>query len=1128
MYSTGKYRIDNVYIASTLVVSKVFFLLTFNDYKTQTFAMRKKSWLNTKGLLTTIFLCMLTLFLSEAYAQNNTDKVTFTGTVITTTSKPIANATVSTRDGKFATKTDEDGKFSLSVSKPANRVLVISSVGYVPSEIRTGTSTFFVVRLKESNTDLDAVVVVGYGTKKKADLSGAVTEIGSEMITNQPITSVDQGLAGLLPGVTLREGSGAPGAGPEILIRGINGFGNNKPLVVIDDVIFENGNDQNNNPLALINPEDIANVVVLKDAASKAIYGSRATAGVILITTKKGSTGKPKISFSHSLTMSRVMEFENPNVLNATELAQFRKDRVVDQVRILGNASFAAYTNPNVAIPDSALLRYDPNVLPYLNPSSYGEGTNWFNEITRTAITQNSNISVSGGAVGIKYFVSANYLNQEGVVVKNDIKRYSLKGTIEAKISDKLKMGLSFNPTRTDANRPSDEPGGNQQSIYGTITSTYWIDPSVSIYQPNGFFNYTTKGNLVSSYTANPLYQLTVEQETRRSTQILANTFLEFQPIKNLTLKSSINYGYTQGLSKNFQPTNLVTEGLTPVFPNADSGRAVLFNQSQNNFINDNIVRYKFIKRKHDVNIMIGFSVHQNTVESSTFSARKILDENFILPSSNNVSLSANNNFTGTTGYSRFRFLSQIGRLNYTYNDRYFVDFSLRRDASSRFGRDVRYGSFPAGSLAWKISEENFFKVIKGKWLNDLRFEAGFGVTGNASVANYGHLGAIGAANYSFGGNVVQGNSISTLPNSTVTWETAEQLDLGLNASLLKKRVSLSFNWYRQITKGPIATTPISFISGFGSVQGNQLGSKVQNKGFEATVDVVVVKKKNFRWTTGVNVSQYKNILLDYFLPTGFPPAGLAGNGTQFVQSRIGQPIGVIYGLKMLGLYTADDIADPKVPKYASARVGSPKFLDGNGDGKVNNTTSGAIGLRVQDDYVELADPNPDLMFGFNNQIVYKNINIRTVFAGQIGGAIYDLRREVMWNVDGNFNVGREVLDRWRPGDDPSTKTFGSVVDNNNTNLYRIPSDNKVYDGSYIALKNFTIGFNFTKMVNKKKRIFENAEVNMSIRNVFYIANYKFGNPESRRAGDGSQLRSINNGGFPISRNVAFGLNLSF
>jgi TonB-dependent starch-binding outer membrane protein SusC len=1055
------------------------------------------------------------LLVTNVHAQ---DKTSYTGVVLSESNKPISKANVTTKDGRYGTTTDDNGNFTLETPKASNRTLVVSYTGYEKYEIRTGNNTSFSVKLKPLDNKLEDVVVVGYGTKKKTDLSGAVTEVTSELITNQPITSIDQGLAGLVPGVTIREGTGAPGAGPEILIRGINTFGNNKPLIVIDDVIFENGNDQNNNPLALINPEDIATVVVLKDAASKAIYGSRATAGVILITTKRGTAGKPKISFSHSITMSKAMEFEKPDVLNAMELAQFRKEKSIDDLRLLGNSTFAQYKNPSIPVPDTALLRYNPGASLYINPSQYGVGTNWFDEVTQNAITQNSNISVSGGGAGIKYFLSVNYLNQEGIVIKNDIKRYALRGSIDAKISDKIKMGLSFNPSRTDANRPSDDPGNSQFSAYGTITSTYWIDPSVPVYQPNGFLTYTTKGNLTSNYTANPVYQLTVEQEKRRSTQILTTSYLEFEPIKNLTLKSSINFGYTQGVSRNFQPSTLVGDGsLTPAFPNVDSGRAVLFNQSQNNFINDNLIRYKLIKGKHNLSLLAVFTVQQNTVENSSLNARKIVDENFIFPSSSNVSVSGLGNFTGSTGFTRFRFLSQIGRLNYSFADRYLVDFSIRRDASSRFGRDIRYGSFPAGSIAWRISEEKFMRKIKGNWLNDLRFEAGFGVTGNASVGNYEHLGGIGQANYVFGGAVSPGNTLTTPPNPLVTWEEAEQLDLGMNASLLKRRVNISFNWYRQITRGALAAIPLSNITGFGNVTGNQPSSVIQNKGFEATLDIVVVRNKNLKWTTGLNAAQYRNKLVDYYLPGGFLN-GNAGNGTQVAISKPGEALGMYRGLKILGVYSAADIANTSVPKYAGAREGGIKYLDGDGDGILNGD--------VTKDYVIIGNPHPDLTFGWNNQVSYKNFSLRTVFAGQLGGLIYDLRREIMWNVDGNFNVDRQVLERWRPGDDPSTKQFGST--SFNTNLYRIPSDNKVYDASYIAMKNLTVGFNFANAVNEKRKIFESAEFTISIRNVFYIANYKYGNPETRRASDGSALRGINYGSYPISRNFAVGLNLAF
>jgi TonB-dependent starch-binding outer membrane protein SusC len=1075
-------------------------------------AMQIKFWHFAKPALRILCACLPFLFVGDARAQVKTEKVTFTGTVLNELGKPIAKASVSTKDRKYGASTDDNGKFSFDVPKAGDWVLVISSVGYYPKEVKTGGTTSFVIRLKENPSDMDAVVVVGYGTKKKTDLSGAVTEVTAELITNQPITSVDQGMAGLLPGVTLREGTGAPGAGPEILIRGINTFGNNKPLVVIDDVIFENGNDQNNNPLALINPEDIQSLVVLKDAASKAIYGSRATAGVILITTKRGKIGKSKIAFSYNLGFANPMGFEKPDILNATELATFRKEVAIDRVR----ATNPIYANPTVPVPDAAL---PASAAAFLNPAQYGVGTNWFDAVTRQAITQNSNISVSGGSENVKYFLSINYLNQEGIVLANDLKRYALRGNVDVKITDKLRMGLNFNPSRTESNRSADDPGNSQFSIYGTITSTYWIDPSVPVYQPNGLLNYTTRGALNSNWTANPVYQLTAEKEKRKTTQLLTSAFLEYEPIKNLVFKSSINYGFSQGRSTNFQPFSLVGDGsLTPVFPNADSGRAVLFNNSVNNFINDNTVRYKFKYRRHNVNVMAGFNVQDQTTESSSLNARKITDENFVFPTSSNVSLSSVGNFTGTTGFSKFRFLSLISRLNYSFDDKYLFDFSVRRDGSSRFGRNVQYGVFPAGSFAWRVSEESFMKKLTARWLNELRLEAGYGITGNAGgIGDFGHLGSIAPANYVFGGGYTLGNVIGNLPNPLITWEEGKQLDLGMNASFLNRRISVSFNWYKQITEGALAGIPLSNITGFGSVNGNQPDSKIQNIGFETSVDVVVVRNKKFRWTTNVNASRYKNKLVSYYLPNGFFN-GNAGNGTQVAVSRPGEPLGLYRGLRILGVYSAADIADPTVPKYAGAREGGTKYFDGDGNG--------ILDANVERDYVTLGNPHPDLMFGWSNQLQFGNASLRTIFAGQLGGLIYDLRREFMWNVDGNFNVDRQILDRWRPGDDPATKSFGST--SYNTNLYRIPSDNKVYDASYFALKNLTLGYNLAKLLNKKRRLVESAEVSVSVRNVFYISSYKYGNPETRRSNDGSALRGINYGSYPIARNVSIGFNVSF
>ena len=1035
---------------------------------------------------------------------------TITGKVVDENGEGIPGASIIVKGTTRGTTTNSKGEYSITVPDEKS-VISLSSIGYESQNIIVGSRKIINVSLSTSTKGLSEVVVVGYGTRKKSELSGAVTQINADLITKQPIASIDQGLAGLVPGLTLREGSGAPGSGPEILIRGINGFGTNKPLVVIDDVIFENGNDQLNNPLALINPEDIENVTILKDAATKAIYGSRATAGVIIVTTKKGKLGKPKITFNSSFGTSSVLPFERPDVLNASEIAQFYKDVNIDRIR----ASNPLYKDITVSVPNDLIPAQ------YRDPASYGVGTNWFDAVIQTANVQNYNISVSGGTDNLKYFVSANYLNQPGVVLANGLTRVGLRANVDVKISKKLSFGLNLSPSRTDRDRSADEPGNGGFSAYSTITSTYWTDPSASIFDATGNYNPLTKGALTTNWTANPVYQLYAEQEKRRVTQILMGTYLEFEPIKNLKLRTNFAYNYSQGRSRNFQPSGLVADGnLTPVIGNLDGARAVLFNDNKNNFNWDNTISYRLIKNKHDFTILGGWALQEQTNETSSFTAKRLIDENLTLPDFNNVDKTVIGNFVGNEAFGQNRLVSLISRANYIYGGKYFLNLSLRRDGSSRFGREVQYGNFPAGSVGWNISNEKFMSNLKGKFLDNLKINVGYGITGNNSITDYGHLGSVGSTTYLFGGVIAPGNTLGSLPNPFVTWEESKQFDMGLTGSLFKEKVSFEINLYEQITEGALAAIPLSWIAGQGGYTGNQKDSRIRNQGFEVSIDYTPIRKNDFVWTTSLNFSKYNNKILSYFDPRGFL-SGQAGNGTSIAISRPGDPIGMLRGLQTLGLFTKADIENPTVPKYAGAIEGSQKYLDGDGDGR----------LEIEDDYVILGSPHPDLMFGWNNQVKYRGFNFRATFAGQLGGKIYDLRREIMWNVDGNFNIDRQMLDRFRPGDDPTTKTFPTTVSltGSTTRYVRFPSDNKLYDGSYVALKNIYLGYNLGRLLSKNSlKFFNTLEVYASARNVFYLSSYKFGNPEVRRANDGSALRSVNYGSYPISRTFTMGLNITF
>ncbi|HMP95047.1 MAG TPA: hypothetical protein PKD90_19360, partial [Phnomibacter sp.] len=375
----------------------------------------------------------------------------------------------------------------------------------------------------------------------------------------------------------------------------------------------------------------------------------------------------------------------------------------------------------------------------------FGIGTNWFDAITRQAVIHNHNLSISGGTQGIKYFISGNYLNQEGTVINNDLQRFGLRANLDVRITPKLRFGLNLNPSRTEQNRPADDPGSGQFAAYGTITSTYWADPSADLRFPNGALTYTTQGRLTSNWTANPLYQLENEVEIRRSSQILSTAYLEYNVLKNLTFKTTFSYGYTQSRTRNFKPSTLVSDGtLTPQFPNLDGARADLFVSSIDNLTSDNILRYTLRKNKHNLEAMAGINIQDQKFENSSVSARRLIDENFQLPRFSNVDPAVAGAFTGNESFAQNRLLSYISRINYGFDNRYLLNFSFRRDGSSRFGRSVQFGNFPAASVGWRISEEGFMEKWRSSFLDELRIEVGYGITGNQrGVGNYGHLGNI-------------------------------------------------------------------------------------------------------------------------------------------------------------------------------------------------------------------------------------------------------------------------------------------------------------------------------------------------------------------------------------------------
>jgi TonB-dependent starch-binding outer membrane protein SusC len=1041
--------------------------------------------------------------LAPEQPESNNPAFVVTGSVSDDTGSPLPGVNIIEKGTTNGTTSDANGQYKINVAD-GNATLVFSFIGYASQEMQVNNQMAINVSLVTDVQSLSEVVVIGYGARSKAEVSGAVTQVDSKTFTRQPITSFDQGLVGQVPGMSIREGTGSPGAGPEILIRGINSLGNNAPLIVVDGFIFGNYNNQSNNLLSLFNPEDIESVSVLKDAESKAIYGSRASNGVILITTKAGKKGSAKISLSASVGIQNPMPFEDPNVMNTRELAQFNKERITDNIR---RQQPATYGDPSVPVPD--------NLIPvqYRNPEQYDEGTNWYKEITRQSAIQTYNLAISGGTDNVQYHISGNFLDNQGVILNTGFQRYSFRSNIDFKLNKKWRGGFNINPSRTTRQNPFLEPGSGQFSAYSTLTSTYWISPNAKVRDEFGNFIYTTQDVLTTSYTRNPVYALNAFERNHNTFNNLLAGFLEFEPLKDLLFKSTFTYQGNFQDSRTFTPSKFVDDSLTPVFPRVTGASASASYEKWESLLSETTVSYRFSVNKHRINLLGGWTVQDSYIQNADLNSVRLLDEGFKLPASGNTDPSKVGNFTGSEGYTDVRFLGVLSRLNYVYNDKYIFNFSLRRDASSRFGPDNRWATFPALSGAWRISKEKFFEKIPA--ISELRIEGGYGISGNAaSVENYSFQGDVNNANYLFGGKQALGYSLAKLPNEALTWEEQRQWDLGVKIGLLRDRLSFSLNFYKQVTEGALVDVGVPNVVGYGAITGNQ--GSIENKGFEFDLTAIPVSSQGIAWTTTLNVSRYENKILSLVNDAPFFGA-YAGNGTPVIVSRVGQSIGMIQGLKIIGRYTEEDMANTAVPKYTNAAVGGYRFEDHSGDGVIQ------LGLT---DYVDLANPHPDLLFGWTNQFTYKKFSLRTVMSGQLGGAIMDLRREILFNVDGNFNVSREMLNRYRPGDVvDETKSPGTW---GNTQAIRFPSSASVFSATQIGLRNLTFGYNFTSLANSRRKLVENLDLFFSARNVFFIAAYENGNPEVRRAADGSANRSINYGSYPIACTLTLGINVTF
>ena len=1025
---------------------------------------RGKHWL--------LFLSIV-LFSTAAYAQDLKIRGKVTSTDDGT---PLPGVSVFVKETKQGTSTNADGNFALSIAK--GNTLVFTFIGYEPKEVVVNNEIPLNVKLNAKSGALSEIVVVGYGVQKKKDLTGAVATISAEQIKDLPVVSVDQKLVGQVAGVQISTTTGSPGSGSSIKIRGSGSIGaGDNPLFVVDGYPISNSAGHTYNPLNVINPDDIESVTILKDASSTAIYGSRGSNGVVVITTKKGKTGQPVVTVSSYAGTQSVPGKGRPKMLNGEQYAQFRKDIITDDFAFRG----ATLTTADIPVE-------------FRNPSQYGTGTNWYNEVLRTAVQNNLDVGISGGTDNTHYNFSVGRVNQEGTIKYTDFERYAIRANIETNISKKLKVGINLAPTNSVQNRNDFDSGGRD-----VITRTLWLSPIVPLTDAAG--NRTSYISSPGSIGApNPLNSLQFAGTNDQIFRGLGNAFAEYEIISGLKAKYSYNVDYSSENSFNFNPSTVGGESNpAPVVPNSNTYKNTTFN-----WLSEMLLSYdKTIATDHHISAVAGYTAQKERSDAVSLFADNYPDD--LVKTINAASIISSYG----EGVEKWSLISYLARVNYSFKDKYLVTATVRTDGSSRFGSNKQYGTFPSAALGWRLSQENYFKEIK--WLSDLKLRASYGKAGNFNIGNYTYTSNIGTANYAFNGNLANGRVSTTLNNPDLTWENSNEFDGGIDLGLFKDRIYLNVDYYNRLTKGMLFNSEIPQSSGYSNAIINS--GTIRNRGLEIGLSTHNLEGE-FKWNTNFNIAFNKNKVLALNANNDPIYSGLSGEGSYTHITQVGHPIGEFYGYVMEGIYK--DQADlNNSPKHVTSVVGSIKYKDVDGNGIIE----------PDKDFAVIGHAQPNFTYGFTNSFSYKGFDLNVIFVGSQGGQELKTANQYLLNIDGVFNVDQKVLNRWRspadPGDGMTPTTNGSRV------IYRDVNSSWVEDASFLRLQNVTLGYNFARGFLAKSKVVKGARFYVSGQNLVTFTRYN-GNPEANTANASALTPGEDFTNYPLARTLILGLNLTF
>ncbi len=1020
----------------------------------------------------------LVFFLSVSFglmAQKNVSGIVLSGDSV------LKGATVLVKGTQTATQTDLSGRFTISA--PPNGTLVFSYVGFSDYEEKINNRSNLTVRMISSSRVLSDVVVVGYGTQAKKDLTGSISSVNDEMVRDRPLASLNEGLVGQIPGVDISLSDATPGGEVDVKIRGIGSIGAAvEPLYVIDG--FPTSQEFAN----ALDPSSILSLDVLKDASSTAIYGSRGSNGVIIITTKSGRNRQPTISFNTLTGVGTVAKRDYYDMLNGPDYVEYTKESLNNQWVNSGPGRLPSDANSvRVAAGQPGLI------IPANIATWNGISTNWQDAVFSPALIQNYNMNVTGGSGNIKYLFSGSYYDNQGVVVGTGFQKYTAQAKIDGDLfNDRIQVGINILPSYAHQRIAQYQ---NQNVYASTIGDALGMPSDIPVHNPDGSYGQVINPQPGFAPIINPVQLGKQLQDYNYNLSNLVNSYLKLNITKDLEVKTTIGAALYYTQNDYYYPSTIPLNGALPSNVGGSSSTA-----STINWLSETTINYhKTFLKDHKVNILAGYSAQKETDHSNSVNGSNY-------PNDLVQTLNAAGVTSGSSSEAQWSLLSYYARLNYSYRDKYLLTATVRRDGSSVFGASNKYGNFPSAAVGWVISNESFMK--NSKTISFLKLRASYGVSGNNGIGDYSSIGLLSNVHTTFGsgaGTVQTGILPTSLSNPDLKWEKSAEVDIGIDATLLKDRISITADYYDRHSSDLLLTVNLPTTTGFSSTLENV--GEVENKGYEFGITT-----KNLtgalRWTTTFNISYNLNKVLSLG-PGNAPISGFAGTHI----TKVGGTVGANYGLKMLGVLTAADIASGKVPLFPGEHPGDPKYYDLSGDGTISNFNG--------NDAVDLGQVQPSHIFGLINNFYFKNFDLNVMINGQRGGHIMDLTDQGIGASGANAVYSKQFNGRYISDAQPGN---GKVLAPGSA-FQGEPDTRLVQTTNYTRIRTVALGYTLPV----RDRFYKRLRVFVTVENLITWKHSEEYNPQATSFGSGTNV-AINGleGGasYPLPRTFSFGVNL--